>query len=78
MPTALPLAYPKQPFPCPPSLLLPTAEARRRPHEAVALPIYADGDGYADGHPGGADGIYADGNHRRTAVPTAFLAMPTA
>jgi hypothetical protein len=37
------------------------AEARRRPHEAIALPTYADGHGYADGHPGGADGIYADG-----------------
>jgi hypothetical protein len=34
---------------------VPTAEARRRPHEAVALLRYADG------HPGRADGIYADG-----------------
>jgi hypothetical protein len=33
---------------------VPMAEARRRPHEAVALPTCADG------HPGRADGIYAD------------------
>jgi hypothetical protein len=51
---------------------VPTAEARRRPCEAVALPTYADG------HTGGADGIYADGCHRRRAVPTVFLARPTA
>jgi hypothetical protein len=43
---------------------VPTAEARRRPHEAVALPTYADG------HPGGADGIYADG-----ATPTATVGV---
>jgi hypothetical protein len=45
-----------------------TAEARRRPREAVALPTYADGYSYANGHMGGADGIYADGptpSHRR-------------
>jgi hypothetical protein len=35
---------------------VPTVEARRRPREAVALPTYADG------HMGGADGIYADGS----------------
>jgi hypothetical protein len=57
---------------------VPTAEARRRPREAVTLPTYADGYSYADDHMGGADGIYADGNRRRTAVPTTFLAMPTA
>jgi hypothetical protein len=40
---------------------VPMAEARRRPCEAVALPTYADGHSYADGHPGEADGIYSDG-----------------
>jgi hypothetical protein len=40
---------------------VPTAEARRRPHEALALRTYADGHSYADGHTGGADGIYSDG-----------------
>jgi hypothetical protein len=39
---------------------VPTAEARRQPHEAVALPRYADGYNYVDGHRGKADGIYAD------------------
>jgi hypothetical protein len=57
---------------------VPTTEARRRPREAVALPIYADGYSYADGHTGGADGIYADGCRRRRAVLTVFLARPTA
>jgi hypothetical protein len=47
---------------------VPTAEARRRPHEAVALPRYADGYSYADGHPGRADGIYADGATPTVAV----------
>jgi hypothetical protein len=47
---------------------VPTAEARRRPHEAVALPRYADGYSYADGHPGRADGIYADGATLTVAV----------
>jgi hypothetical protein len=51
---------------------VPTAEARRRPREAIALPTYADGYSYADGHTGGADGIYADGS-----TPV-FLARPTA
>jgi hypothetical protein len=46
------------------------AEARRRPHEAVALPTYADGHGYADGHPRGANGIYAD-----DATPTATIGV---
>jgi hypothetical protein len=41
---------------------VPTAEARRRPREAVALPTYADGYSYVDGYTGGADGIYADGS----------------
>jgi hypothetical protein len=54
---------------------VPTAEARRRPREAVVLPTYADGYSYADNHTGGADGIYADGSR---AVPTAFLARLTA
>jgi hypothetical protein len=54
---------------------VPTTEARRRPCEAVVLPTYADGYSYADGHTGGADGIYADGSR---AVQTAFLARPTA
>jgi hypothetical protein len=49
---------------------VPTAEARRRPREAVALPIYADGYSYADGHMGGADGIYADGS-----TPTATVSV---
>jgi hypothetical protein len=39
-----------------------TAEARRRPHEAVALRTYADG------HTGGADGIYSDGAKPTTTV----------
>jgi hypothetical protein len=47
---------------------VPTAEARRRPREAVALPTYADGYSYADGHTGGADGIYADGSTPTVAV----------
>jgi hypothetical protein len=47
---------------------VPTAEARRRPREAVALPTYADGYSYADDHMGGADGIYADGS-----TPTATV-----
>jgi hypothetical protein len=47
---------------------VPTAEARRRPHEAVALPRYADGYSYADGYPGRADGIYADGATPTVAV----------
>jgi hypothetical protein len=49
---------------------VPTAEARRRPHEAVALRTYADGHSYADGHTGGADGIYSDG-----AKPTATVGV---
>jgi hypothetical protein len=49
---------------------VPTAEARRRPHEAVALRTYADGHSYADGHTGGADGIYSDG-----AKPTAIVGV---
>jgi hypothetical protein len=49
------------------TLAVPTVEARRRPHEAVALPTYADG------HPGGANEIYADG-----ATSTADGATPTA
>jgi hypothetical protein len=40
---------------------VPTAEARRRPHEAVALPRYANGYSYADG-------IYADGATPTVAV----------
>jgi hypothetical protein len=47
---------------------VPTAEARRRPREAVALPTYADGYSYTDGHTGGADGIYADGSMPTVAV----------
>jgi hypothetical protein len=47
---------------------VPTAEARRRPREAVALPTYADGYSYADGHTGGADGIYADGSTPTVAI----------
>jgi hypothetical protein len=47
---------------------VPTAEARRQPHEAVALPRYADGYSYADGHPGRADEIYADGATPTVAV----------
>jgi hypothetical protein len=39
---------------------VPTVEARRWPHEAIALPRYADGYSYADGHPGRADRIYTD------------------
>jgi hypothetical protein len=49
---------------------VPTVEARRWPHEAVALPTYADDHGYADDHPGGADGIYANG-----ATPTATVGV---
>jgi hypothetical protein len=41
---------------------VPTAEARRRPCEAVGLPTYADG------HMGGADEIYADGSTPTVAV----------
>jgi hypothetical protein len=41
---------------------VPTAEARRRPREVVALPTYADGYSYADGHMGGAGEIYIDGS----------------
>jgi hypothetical protein len=44
------------------SPVVPTAEARRRPHEAVALPTYGDS------HPRGADGIYADGATPTTTV----------
>jgi hypothetical protein len=40
---------------------VPTAEARRRPPEAVALRTYTDGHSYADSNTGGADGIYSDG-----------------
>jgi hypothetical protein len=40
----------------------------RRPREAVALPTYADGYSYADGHTRGADGIYADGSTPTVAV----------
>jgi hypothetical protein len=47
---------------------VPTAEARRRPREAVGLPTYADGYSYADGHTGGADEIYADGSTPTVAV----------
>jgi hypothetical protein len=47
---------------------VPTAEARRRPHEAIALLRYADGYSYTDGHPGRADGIYADGATPTVAV----------
>jgi hypothetical protein len=43
---------------------VPTAEARRRPHEAVALRTYADG------HTEGADRIYSDG-----AKPTATVGV---
>jgi hypothetical protein len=50
--------------------VVPTAEARRRPHEAVALRMYADGHSYADGHTGGADEIYSDG-----AKPTATVGV---
>jgi hypothetical protein len=49
---------------------VPTAEAPRRPHEAVALRTYADGHSYADGHTGEADGIYSDG-----AKPTATVGV---
>jgi hypothetical protein len=44
------------------------AKAHRWPHEAIALPMYADGYSYADGHPGGPDGIYADGATPTVAV----------
>jgi hypothetical protein len=47
---------------------VPTAEARRRPREAVALLTYADGYSYADGHMGRADEIYADGSTLTVAV----------
>jgi hypothetical protein len=50
------------------TLAMPTAEASRQPHEAVALPRYADGYSYADGHPGRADGFYADGATPTVAV----------
>jgi hypothetical protein len=49
---------------------VPTAEAHRRPRKAVALPTYADGYSYADGHMGGADGIFADGS-----TPTATVGV---
>jgi hypothetical protein len=49
---------------------VPTAEARRWPHEAVALRTYADDHSYADGHTGGADEIYSDG-----AKPTATVGV---
>jgi hypothetical protein len=51
---------------------MPTAEARRRPHGAVALRTYADCHSYANGHTGGADGIYSDG-----AKPTATDGIPS-
>jgi hypothetical protein len=47
---------------------VPTAEARRWPHKAVALPRHADGYSYADGYPERADGIYADGATPTVAV----------
>jgi hypothetical protein len=49
----------------------PTAVARRRPHEAVAVPFYADGHGCADGHLGGADETYSDG-----VTPTVTVGIP--
>jgi hypothetical protein len=50
---------------------VPTAGARRRPHEVVAVLFYADGHGYADGHSGGADETYSDG-----VTPTITVGIP--
>jgi hypothetical protein len=44
---------------------VPMAVARRRPHEAIAVPFYADG------HPGGADETYSDG-----VTPTVTVGIP--
>jgi hypothetical protein len=47
---------------------MPTAKARRRPREAIALPTYGDGYSYVNGHTGGVDRIYADGSMSTIAV----------